>query len=627
MLSKKLMLIILFLMCILSPCLAAAGDYTISPTGANNDQNIINEAIKAASESGGGTVYLNVGVYLVDGTVIIKSNVKLTGDPNAIIKVSSISSQWFTGSTGVISCQESLQNVEICGFQIDGNIDELPKIYSDSRADTAHDCEKLILLGGYSNQFANNISIHDMKLYDSFSDGIYLRFVNYASCYNNIISNCQHEGIYLSVAIKSVIYGNKIAGITSDCARLDNCVDCKVFDNLCFSYDGDSSGAYKHGENGLQIGDAGASQGYDGRNKPTHTTNIEVYNNTFADPGLRAIWLDAAGQKESNNIYIHDNRFIDASGLETMGIPVGDISYDNPPKVEMSEKVFRSIFDILNVSFRDTGRTGQKAEDIPFSVQQTEQGAIAGGIKIMGFKDLINIEGVPYIPDNESILYKAAAVRAPSFNWWDMGASNISQKVTTKIENRIAYSQLTVKMEYYTISTNKITGKTKKNTHISTAFFNDSCPAPEVLRRPAEAKAIITYYNNSVNPHTLVYVPSQGLIKVNYEYSGNSSEHVLMIGEKGTGENGIQYTNFSACDYWRGAIPYQGEALYIPGSVDQSKLNVTCFTPYESFKVTKFDYTEKAWKGESFSDWILPFVLKLGVILFFLWRLLKIPLS
>jgi hypothetical protein len=206
-----------------------------------------------------------------------------------------------------------------------------------------------------------------------------------------------------------------------------------------------------------------------------------------------------------------------------------------------------------------------------------------------------------------------------------MGVSNISQKITTKIENRTAYAILTVTMEYYTITTNKLTGKTKKNTYTSNAVFNDSCPAPVILQRPVEAKAIITYFNNSVTPHTLVYVPSQGLIKVNYEYAGNTSEHVLMIGEKGTGENGVQYTNFSTCDYWRGSIPYQGEALYIPGSVDQSKLNVTCFTPYESFKVTKFEYIEKAWKGESFSDWVFPFVLKLGIILFFLWRLLKIP--
>lgn len=627
MIAKSNIFIILFLVLVFSPSLAAAGNYTINPTGATNDQNVINEAIRTASENGGGTVYLNPGVYLVDGTVIIKSNIKLTGDPNAVIKVSSSSSQWFTGQTGVISnSEESLQNVEICGFQIDGNIGNLPRSY-DSTPGHDRDCEKLILIGGWSSQFGNNINIHDMKLYNAFSDGIYLRFVNHAFCYNNLISNCQHEGIFYACVLNGSIYSNKIAGITSDCARLDNCIDCKVYDNLFFSYDGDSYGAYKHGENGLQIGDAGASHGYDGRNKPTHTTNIEVFNNTFSDPGLRAIWLDAAGQKEPNNVYIHDNRFVDASELETLGIPVGDISENNPPTLEMSEKVFSSIFDILNVSFRDTGRTDQAAENIPYTVQETEQGMIAGGIKIIGFEDLITIEGIQYIPDENSTIVKYAAVRAPSFNFWGAGVSNIKETVNTRIENGTAYAKLTVILEYYTISVNHKTGKTTKNYHSTEAVFTDSCQAPEVLERSRNATGQIIFYNNSFNPHTLVYVPSMDFTKIVYEYAGNTSEHNLMIGERDTNKNGVQYTNFSTSDYWRGSLSYQGEALYIPGSVDQDKLNITCYTPYESFQVTKFERTEKAWKEEPFSYWVLPFVLKLGIILFFMWRLLKIPFS
>jgi polygalacturonase len=169
---------------------SAAGDYTISPTGSTHDQKIISDAIKAASESGGGTVYLTAGVYLVDGPVIIKSNVHLTGDPNAIIRVSSTSSQWFTGQNGIISNpSESVQNVEISGFQIDGNIKNLPREY-DSTPGHKMDAGKLILFGGWSSEFAHNIRIHDMKLYNAFSDGIYLRFTDGAACYNNVISNC-----------------------------------------------------------------------------------------------------------------------------------------------------------------------------------------------------------------------------------------------------------------------------------------------------------------------------------------------------------------------------------------------------------------------------------------------------
>ena len=51
------------------------------------------------------------GVYEIDGPIIIGSNTILTGDPDAIIKVSSSSSQWFTGSIGIISCKESIKNV------------------------------------------------------------------------------------------------------------------------------------------------------------------------------------------------------------------------------------------------------------------------------------------------------------------------------------------------------------------------------------------------------------------------------------------------------------------------------------------------------------------------------------
>ena len=42
---------------------------------------------------------------------------------------------------------------------------------------------------------------------------------------------------------KFVVYDNKIAGITSDCGRLDNCQKRKIYDNLFVSYDGETFGA------------------------------------------------------------------------------------------------------------------------------------------------------------------------------------------------------------------------------------------------------------------------------------------------------------------------------------------------------------------------------------------------
>jgi hypothetical protein len=342
----KKSIIIISSLCLFASQIGLAGEQIVlSPQAGHSNQDQINNAIKQAATSARGvSVFLTAGIYEVDNTIIMRSNVRLLGDPDAIIRVSSTSSQWFTGRTGVISCKESLKNVEIAGFQIDGNIGNLPRSYANSQPGREHDCEKLINIGGYSGDFANNIKIHDMKLYNAFSDGIYIIYAQNVEVYNNFISNCQHEGIYFSVVKNGHIHNNKIAGITSDCARLDNSDTCLVEYNLFFSYGGESYGAYKHGENGLQIGDAGSSKGYNAAKKGYPTRNIEVRFNTFADPGLRAIWLHGG-----KNVYIHDNEFVDAAILETKGIPIGDISIDNQPTVEMSESVFSSILDIFKV--------------------------------------------------------------------------------------------------------------------------------------------------------------------------------------------------------------------------------------------------------------------------------------
>jgi Right handed beta helix region len=305
----------------------------------------INERLKA-----GGTVYLSSGIYEIEDPIVIGSNTVLTGDPDAIIRVFPNSGMWFKPSEGIITCTESVKNVEISGFQIDGNCENLPASYASTPGHD-HDCEHCIYLRGYSNDYADNILIHDMKLYDSFSDAIQLRLAKNSACYNNFISNCQHEGIFWSSALDSQIYGNQIAGVCSDSARLDNCVNCKVHDNVFFSYSGDhNNGEYEHGESGLQLGDGGASHGYNARTALTATSNIEVYGNTFAANGLKAIVLGSAALASSANVFIHDNKFIGKAELETSGISL-EISNSNPSTIERSEKVFSSIFDIRNQDF------------------------------------------------------------------------------------------------------------------------------------------------------------------------------------------------------------------------------------------------------------------------------------
>src|SRR5674536_224701 len=69
----------LFFICV--PGVAGALELIVSPTGANNDQTVINQALEDVKQAGGGKVYLNSGTYKVDNTVIIWSNTVLTGAP------------------------------------------------------------------------------------------------------------------------------------------------------------------------------------------------------------------------------------------------------------------------------------------------------------------------------------------------------------------------------------------------------------------------------------------------------------------------------------------------------------------------------------------------------------------
>lgn len=267
------------------------------------------------------------------------------------------------------------------------------------------------------------------------------------------------------------------------------------------------------------------------------------------------------------------------------------------------EREFDSIFDILDLEFTDTGRTEQTVDDIKYEVKETTSGLIAGYVKIIGFKDVVIIDNKSYIPDENAIMVKYEAVKSPDLVSWTGRIKKITKNVEIKLENGTADAVLTVKTDWYTIKENKITGERKKSkTKTSTAVFRDSCPAPEILPRPTQAKGIL--YEYPIN--SLAYVPSNGLTAVEYEYDGEKVKHVYMLGERNQNENGVIYTNFSKVNYWVGDLPHQGEFLFINGSFDPEKLTVTAYTPYESFQVTHFDHIKKDYPEKFYADWLFP---------------------
>jgi hypothetical protein len=615
----KLLAILFFF--VLFTGVAAGADQTISPTGGHSDQKVINDAIDTVAQSGGGTVFLKTGTFVVDGPVMVKSNIKLTGDPKAIIKVYSGSSQWFQGSIGIISNAENLNNVEVCGFQVDGSVTELPLGYHQSRSDTAHDCERCILFAGDSGNLMENISIHDMTLYDSFSDGVYIRFCVNAHVYNNFISNTQHEGVFFVCNKYSLIESNKVAGITSDCLRLDNCQNCEVRNNLCFSYNGThASNTYMHGENGIQVGNSGISHGYDGRNKPFYTLNIYVHDNSFINNGLEGIIID--GGLENANVYFKNNTIIGHKDLETSGFPIdliGNYSYEHPPSLQTSEKVFSSIFDILNMTFYDSAITNQSDDSIQYTIQKTTIGTIAGGVKVIGFRNQAVIDNQIYMQDNNSTIVKSEAVLAQSsLDFWNKGVDKIDNDIHVEVKNGTATATMTINMRVYSVSYNQATKKTAKTYKSYTATFNDTAKAPEIFPAPQNLKGEIEVYPTFFE----VYVPADGLVKLDFTYGINVSTHTFLVGEREQKDN-VEYTEYTRLEDWSGDLNHTGQWCFVYGTFDESKLNVKATTPYKEVNVTDFNITRHDYPKEPIAFWFYPtvgFLICLYFIGKFFWR-------
>jgi hypothetical protein len=307
-----------------------------------SDQVEINQAL-----SEGGDVYLT-GKFVIDNGISIGSNTHLYSDDTAIIEVSPSSSQWFAEPKGIINPKEyPLKNVEISGFKIDGNLEQMNASFADS-SKGIHDSERAIRLQGTKTEFMENISVHDMTVYNTFSDGINIGYCYNATCYNNLLCNCQHESIFFTCTLSSSIYNNEIAGINSNCIRLDNCMNTTVFNNVFYSYTGDNrNGQAPRGENGVQVADSGFSHG-GGSYKPTSTKNVEVYNNTFATNGLRYIWLDSTG-KGIKDVFIHDNKFIDDKEIETHWVSAEGVIYPNSPTLKKSMFQANGFFSSLGL--------------------------------------------------------------------------------------------------------------------------------------------------------------------------------------------------------------------------------------------------------------------------------------
>jgi hypothetical protein len=259
-----------------------------------SDNVEINQALAAAaSSSTDKTVYLRGGpngasaTYVISASITIGSNVTLTGDATAIVKLVS-SAGWSTyvpmiGVTGTSSSYK--RNITIYGFQVDGNDAGNGGSVANGRG---HNYYNMIGL-----EYVRNVKVHDMYLHNNCNDGVRISNSDSVYVYNSRIIKHGHDGVQALKSRYIEVYGNTIQNRTNCSARFDNVRYGTIRNNTMYTADGDG------GSGGVQIQSSGAGYAIVG---------IKIFENRIYDTYGPGMWMFSYGTPQYNSdIYVHNN--------------------------------------------------------------------------------------------------------------------------------------------------------------------------------------------------------------------------------------------------------------------------------------------------------------------------------
>lgn len=241
-----------------------------------NDEVQINKALLDIHNKGGGVVYLS-GNFVIDNTIKIYPNTKLTGDSSSVIKLAN-NAKW---STYVPMIRNAVAGSDflITGFKIDGN----------------QGGQSGIPLGkGYYNMIhfdkgCSNIEVSNMKLVNGNGDGVKIYSSKNIKLHDNEITNLGHDGFYILYSSEINVYNNKVLARTNSACRFTKCTSGKIYSNTFYSSStGGTTGPL------IELDDS--------------NSYIEINNNKLSECRGSGIWMvtSTSGAKDVN---IHHNTF------------------------------------------------------------------------------------------------------------------------------------------------------------------------------------------------------------------------------------------------------------------------------------------------------------------------------
>lgn len=262
---------------------ASAATYTARTTSE------MTQAISKARADGGGTVYLKgPATFTISKTVMLSSNIVLTGDRSAVIKLVPRSN--LGKGVPLISAPSGSRNIKITGFTIDGN----------SEAQTVRHGL------GYHNMIyfdrASNVEVSNMRMQWGKGDGFKINRSNNIRFTNNNVYNLGHDAFYTTNSCSNgVVSGNTVVTRANSAFRLSGgATNFKITNN---NIDGKLSRAATGP--GIEIDKTSAAS--------NAFNNIEISNNKFSNLCGSGIWMFSRYPSDSTvrarGVHIHHNTF------------------------------------------------------------------------------------------------------------------------------------------------------------------------------------------------------------------------------------------------------------------------------------------------------------------------------
>jgi hypothetical protein len=281
-------------------------------------------------------------------------------------------------------------------------------------------------------------------------------------------------------------------------------------------------------------------------------------------------------------------------------------------------------FEVLNENFFDGDWSIADAEGTP-NKNVKSSNHIRGWIDIIGFENMSIIDEVNYVNGSAR---EFAIVKRKAWHTSVPGKVVSFKSICSVIDTDYVYANDTTSAVQHTHFhwKKKVCGLygchwVHHNEYLTVSYTVDS---PITFNNTIDDKTvIITSYNNSINPYTLIYIHDRyNVIKTTVEYKNNTAKRCNRTGLVTTNDRGTEHVEFISNEWY---IPdpnltitrRSGYYVINEAPLNWSLLNISVFTPYIEHDDKNWNVTTINSKPSDFYDieGIVVFVAMISILI------------